>query len=355
MVVRDAREVSVSAVADEGRTDALSRSEPSAAATSAADLSDANDEASVAPLTIDIATSVNSVYALPLLVMLRSLRDRLPVERRVVLHIVHKALPDRVLSALAQIVDLAPYQVDEQTFAARVPILGMPHEAGAPLLLPELMPGHDRVLFLDADLLVLDDITPLWQSELDGRAIGAVLDRPVGTCGARRGVKETDRWPFDPAAPYFNAGILLMDLNAWRERQIAERAADYLREVGTAVDLVQQEALNAVASEDWHPLPERWNLNAATAGRLWDPHAAEHRRNPGIIHFAGRMKPWRMRTGSPFDAAYAETLSRVTDPAPSPQSDLRKQLSDRMATLYDKTVRNLVYPMENALWQRRMF
>ena len=95
----------------------------------------------------------------------------------------------------------------------------------ARLLIPRLFPETvGRILYLDADLLVLDDLEPLWEVDLEGAAVGAVadaLDVPLNHGGPGR--EEMPR-----VRSYFNSGVLLIDLPRWREKKISERAIEYL-------------------------------------------------------------------------------------------------------------------------------
>jgi lipopolysaccharide biosynthesis glycosyltransferase len=150
-------------------------------------------------------------------------------------------------------------------------------------------------------------------------------------------------------AAYFNAGVLVVDLEAWRRRNVVGRAMDYIRSADEPVDFLHQEALNAAAWDDWLPLAPRWNV-PSTAGRWFDQTDAAAVAAPAIVHFAGRMKPWRMSTGSRFEAAYADVLMRVGGRMPIPAATRR----DRILGWYDRTLRSVCHPAERVLWARRL-
>lgn len=300
------------------------------------------------PDTIAIAASIDDHYALPLAVMLDSLVRSLRPPRRARLHLLHRCLSPATLDALAAIVETRAVDIP-QACLERLPRDGrLPPEAAAPLLLPELMPGDvDRVLFLDADMLVLDDVGPLWAHDLAGRSLAAAVDPAIPQCRSPRGVPDAAARGIPLQTPYFNAGVMLVDLAAWRSRGIADRAFRYIAELGSRVDFLHQQALNAVAWDDWSRLDPRWNL-PATAGRWFDPTPAAAVAAPGIVHFAGRMKPWRMRVAGRFAAAYAQALARADEGLPAAPRSLR----DTLAGLYDRSLRTLCQPGERFLWQR---
>ena len=103
-----------------------------------------------------------------------------------------------------------------------------------PLLLGELLPDDvERVLFLDADLLVLDDPTGLLEVDLGGRALAAAVDGAIALCSGPRGVRAWREQGIPAFAPYFNAGVMAISLRDWRERDGRRpRALRYLSTAG---------------------------------------------------------------------------------------------------------------------------
>src|SRR5262249_16597258 len=77
-----------------------------------------------------------------------------------------------------------------------------------------------RVLYLDADIVVVGNIAPLWSTDLEGALLGTI-DIP----GAEQGVKLLGMRAEDG---YFNAGVLLIDLKQWRETGAMNSVLDYI-------------------------------------------------------------------------------------------------------------------------------
>lgn len=297
---------------------------------------------------VQIAAGITEAYVLPLLVVLSSLTDHLSGTRPV-LHLFHSGLSDESLERIARVVELRPASLSQEATNLRHP--HFPAVAATPLLLADRLPADlDRVLFLDADLLVLDDVRTLWEWDLEGAVVGACRDVAIPNCGAARGVKSLATWGVRPEAPYFNAGVLVIDLPAWRDARVTERATEYLRCIGRRVDFFHQEALNAVLSDEWHPLPARWNLLGAVAGRSFERPPSAVWRNPGIVHFAGRMKPWRMPVGGRFDRRYRAVLDRLAEPSSSAGPGWRETLYSH----YDRRLRSVLFPLERVLWKVRL-
>ena len=142
-----------------------------------------------------------------------------------------------------------------------------------------------RVLYLDADILVLDDLGPLWETDLKGAVIGAVLDRILDPQIKARapGLEK-----FPRVRDYFNAGVLLIDLDRWRKERISENALEYL---GGHPDspLADQDALNVTCDGRWTELGLRWNFYDHFKTAILQMPPAER---PKIAHFTGQ-KPWK--------------------------------------------------------------
>jgi lipopolysaccharide biosynthesis glycosyltransferase len=287
-----------------------------------------------------LATAFDERYLTPARVMIDSLVAHLPDGTRPVLHVAHSSLSPTVQEQVASLVETR-FLTPSADLAATIPRHPrLPAEAAYPLLLPELLPDLERVLFLDADLLVCDDVSPLWQTCLDGRAVAAVTDAAVERCSAQRGVTDWRRLGIPAAHAYFNGGVLLIDLRAWRERDVTARTLAYLESHFDAAAFLHQGALNAVLWDDWLALDPRWNMLASVAGRRGDGAA------PGIVHFAGRMKPWLGPVGGPYEAPYLRALERLGIARRPP--DARR----RALGLYDRLLRDTVYPFERRLWRR---
>ncbi len=183
------------------------------------------------------------------------------------------------------------------------------------IFLPELLPDLDRILYLDADTLVVDRLAPLWETPLDGRYVGAVsnvfepqyADRP-----RRLGLPNTQE--------YFNSGVLLFNLDAMRAGGCTKRIVDFAR----AEDLLwpDQDALNVVLGARRESLHPRWNcMNSLflfpQAREVFGvQRLREACRNPGIVHFEGPelAKPWHYLSKHPYRRSYEEHRSRTPWP-----------------------------------------
>ncbi|KAI4525278.1 glycosyltransferase family 8 protein [Schizophyllum commune Loenen D] len=167
----------------------------------------------------------------------------------------------------------------------------------------------ERVLYLDADVLVLGDLSELWNTDLQGKAIGAAPDvgYPKGHPGVDLtkmhsnhaslpgdGVSATEAQDTSDSPAYFNAGVLLMDLAKMRSS-----AADIARLAPSASDLhfKDQDVLNMHFAGDWTELSLKYN--AQGLGTYADIATSERKllsldemcNSPVIVHFTGPVHP----------------------------------------------------------------
>jgi lipopolysaccharide biosynthesis glycosyltransferase len=165
----------------------------------------------------------------------------------------------------------------------------------------------DRVLYLDSDIVALGNIAALWRTNLDGALFGAV-DIP----GSQQGVEKLGMRIEDG---YFNSGVLLIDLQQWRETHALQTVLDYIgANPERLVFTLDQDALNACFSARRKRLDYKWNaiwpffrdpielpLSAAEIKRV--------RREALIIHFNGGLKPWSYFCDHPHQADYQKYLA----------------------------------------------
>jgi lipopolysaccharide biosynthesis glycosyltransferase len=186
----------------------------------------------------------------------------------------------------------------------------------------------DRVLHLDADIVVVGDIAPLWNTDLAGALMGAV-DIPGSDQGVRRlGMRAEDG--------YFNAGVLLIDLVRWRETRADQTVLDYIHAYPERLEY-DQDALNACFRGVTKRLDYRWNairpfFREPLALPLERAEIEAVREEALIIHFNGGSKPWSYFCDHPRRDEYDKYL-RMTEwrdyvpPDRTPLNILRKAIS----------------------------
>lgn len=172
------------------------------------------------------------------------------------------------------------------------------------LVLPRVI-GADyrRVLYLDADTLVLESLRPLLAADLAGKPFGAVPDVGMMEWFDPAAAANKAEIGLGPGAPYFNAGVLLFDWQATFADGFLDAALARYR-TGFLPLFADQGLLNAVAAGRWQSLPFRWNTMHHVSERVAVDTA--------ILHFSGRRKPWDHRCAvgdRRFNRHYVEALA----------------------------------------------
>jgi lipopolysaccharide biosynthesis glycosyltransferase len=157
-----------------------------------------------------------------------------------------------------------------------------------------LPPDVQRCIKVDCDLVVRRDLSELWNTDLEGHTVGAVLNPDCAEHQRRLGLSE---------ARYFNAGVLLVDLARWREREVGPRALEAAAKVGPHLILHDQDALNLSLQQDWLSLPAYWNSWVIVRGLRSADRA--------VFHYMGAPKPWHADYDRPFPELFFQHLDRT--------------------------------------------
>lgn len=307
---------------------------------------------------------------MPFAVVVRSIVARLRPRARLTVHVldtgVDRADRERLSAFCAEAgVELHLYPVDLAAVAG-LPTWGrMTRSTYARLLMAQFLPVQlDRVVWLDCDLLVEADLARLWETSLDGNTVLAVQDILVPRIDSAGGIRSHALLGLPSGAAYFNAGVMLVDLGRWRDDDVAGQALAYLDTQADDVQYWDQEALNAVLPGRWGQLDHRWNQNASVTGRpfLRVRHLDQRtyallERDPWILHFSGRVKPWLVP-----DPGHGprHRFFELLDETPWAGWRPHPTVAQRLTAAYDSSrVRNLTYPAEawavsvGRRWSRR--
>lgn len=203
--------------------------------------------------------------------------------------------------------------------------------------------GIHRLIWLDMDVLVLRCLSTLGEIELEGKALAAVQDMAIPLVSSPLGLAEFEALGLKPDTPYFNSGIMLIDLRLWREQDMRGQLLAYLRTHADRIFLFDQHAFNALYAGHWLPLDPRWNVIASLAG----DRNTNDSDLPWILHYAGAFKPWKVPLRGPVFNRYRQVLREIAMPVPGPG------LYERILAVYFRYFRTLLYPLERLCWVLR--
>lgn len=171
----------------------------------------------------------------------------------------------------------------------------------------------DKVIYLDCDLLVYDDIRKLWEMDIKQYPIAAVCD--YGIMASNRLRKQKKKFiGLDYNLPYFNSGVLILDLSLWRKCNYSNLIIDTV--LSNQFPNHDQDALNKVFMNNWYILPLRWNVIPPVfnlfmkilKSELLRKNAVEAKKNPAIFHYAGGYKAWEYKLYQGFNDKYYKYL-----------------------------------------------
>lgn len=170
------------------------------------------------------------------------------------------------------------------------------------ILFAEFVPqSAKRILFLDGDTLVNTDIRPFMLQNLENKPLGAVANYPPMTHSVM-GNSASEIYSYSSHKHYFNAGVMLIDVEYWKNNNIQEQCLKFLHTYHVLCP--DQDALNAVYKDNVKILPYQWDLmwnnltDPEETKKQWKEHPDsfadetfyENLDCPKIIHFS--VKPW---------------------------------------------------------------
>lgn len=150
------------------------------------------------------------------------------------------------------------------------------------LFIASLFPKYEKVLYLDCDIVVLGDISRLYNTDIGNDILAAAPECFV------RGTREFRIYAeralgLDPDR-YVNAGVLLLNLTEFRKNRIEERFIELIRDYDFDLLDPDQAYLNYLCYGKIYILPSSWNKEPL-------PHIIEEEKN--IVHYALYKKPWQ--------------------------------------------------------------
>jgi len=137
----------------------------------------------------------------------------------------------------------------------------------------------DKVLYLDVDLCVTNELDELFSVSLNDNIIGAVNE----VVPYHRELKIEN---------YFNAGVLLIDVKKWNQNDFTKKCINELKRI--AYKLADQDVLNILLKDNRYILPEKFNYKYNLDSLKKSNHMPPD--DVCIIHFLAESKPWCLWT-----------------------------------------------------------
>jgi len=201
------------------------------------------------------------------------------------------------------------YNVDDKVKTLPITRKELTYIGYIPLFIPDILPDkYKKVIYLDGDLMIEDDISKLWSYPNDV-VLSAVQDTGIPYVSSWDGLYNYKELGLNKYEPYFNSGVMLINTEIWRQENITTRSLSYLRTNSINILHADQEVLNVVLSGQWRALDLRWNVNQCMRSTIWEERSREWQDTPfgkyllpkrsklldgaSILHFTGPNKPWK--------------------------------------------------------------
>ena len=163
------------------------------------------------------------------------------------------------------------------------------------LKLPELLPDVDRVIYLDCDVIVRKSLAEFFNTKLDeDYYIAGVLDARV---------KYKPQWK---DTKYVNSGVLLMDLNKIRWDNVSDIFLDYTQKHFDEIKTGDQDIINFALKGKIKIVDDRWNVQVSSFLSR-----SSFTKDPYIIHYIARQKPWMFGSYNHFKNEYFKVLAHT--------------------------------------------
>lgn len=168
----------------------------------------------------------------------------------------------------------------------------------------------ERLLYLDCDIVVNGDLSPLYNIDMAEYTIAAIRD-------INNPAKDSQRQSisFSYRDRYFNSGVLLINMNKWREEGIEKKLVDCAKKLNSKL-FPDQDPLNKVFRGKWLELSPVWNRFSLV--RYQDVYfqnkadELDYIYHPRIIHYASPVcRPWMRMRHVKFQKEYDIYLAKT--------------------------------------------
>ncbi len=170
------------------------------------------------------------------------------------------------------------------------------------LFIADMYPRISKAIYIDCDIILKRDIADLYFVDIGDNILGAVTDESVVNVSEFRDYVEG--WVGVEPQRYFNSGVLLMNLGAFRKNKISERFSELIKKYNFDTIAPDQDYLNYLCRGKIYYLPTVWNKQPIVNDEV-------EYEDINLIHYNFSAKPWHYK-----DVMYAEDFWRVAVSTP---------------------------------------
>ena len=217
-----------------------------------------------------------------------------------------KDIVSRLVGKFRNSAQLEFMPIDASIFREAMLGPGRSHMAYCRILLPQLL-NVPRLIYLDCDVLVFRDLSQLFDLKLSSdKILAAVRDSETLSLGNDSRIV-ADAVNLSAQSPYFNSGVMLMNLDELRKQNFVERSLEFLQTWRGHYRFWDQSAINFLLHDRIAALPEHWNRAS------WQFDQQEDNDLRCVLHYTSSA-PWLRKTPGPAQALFEEFGQRAGVP-----------------------------------------
>lgn len=233
--------------------------------------------------TIHIALASNNAYSILLVALIKSISYNHITSEPITFYIINDKISSKNKRIINSLIsgsnhEIVWFNADKiLPVGLKIPIdnSAFPFTAYLRLFAPYVIPNEvSKLIYLDVDMIVRNDISKLWEFDLENFTLAAVVDVGKTVSCEWGGIPNYKQLGIPAEAPYFNSGLMIINPKRWKESNIPEKVFNAMNDNLNFVNFADQYGLNVVFAQNWKEIDPLWNWYAHY------PHP-----NPYIIHF----------------------------------------------------------------------
>ena len=160
----------------------------------------------------------------------------------------------------------------------------------ARLNLTQYIRNIEKAIYIDVDTLTNYSLQELWDTDITNYYLAACQDTFIDVKN-----KSYKKLIGLESATYFNAGVLLINLNKWKEENIFQKSIDWMNQYKNIIKYQDQDILNGVCQGNVKFINNRFNFTPSDRSLIKD-RTLSHIEMPIVIsHYCGPFKYWHQK------------------------------------------------------------
>ncbi len=246
---------------------------------------------------IEICMIADSNYVIPTLTAIKSLTLNVPKNIDICINILSNNLSEYKKKELKKL-ETRNIKIDIKEISDLIPDIDSTHKyvtktSLGKFIIPDIYKDKNKILYIDGDVLVLNNIKELYNMDVRNVYAAAVEDMIAVKTGLAEKVN---------LKRYFNSGVMLLNLKKMRDDNITQKLIEY-KSKECESDFMDQNAFNTVFEDNIKFLSPTFNLLTTIKAKYNNSDIANFYnisvneldaiyKSPVILHMAGGVKPW---------------------------------------------------------------